>query len=132
MVAITVILAAVIGSFVLGIGGDVEQTPQVRMEVTDASGNATVSGGELFVLKHNGGDTVSTDDLRLVVENSSNGNDISNQVGNTNFTGDITVGDSITISEDGVNNVETSTELDVRIVHQPSDSLLIDTTVRVE
>ncbi|MDZ7850011.1 MAG: type IV pilin N-terminal domain-containing protein [Halodesulfurarchaeum sp.] len=33
MVAITVILAAVIGSFVLGIGGDVEATPTASLSI---------------------------------------------------------------------------------------------------
>ncbi|MEF8771593.1 type IV pilin N-terminal domain-containing protein, partial [Halodesulfurarchaeum sp.] len=36
MVAITVILAAVIGSFVLGIGGDIQQAPQASLTMQDA------------------------------------------------------------------------------------------------
>lgn len=48
MVAITVILAAVIGSFVLGIGGDVETAPQASL---------TIETGDLV---HQGGDTISS------------------------------------------------------------------------
>ena len=47
MVAITVILAAVIGSFVLGIGGDVEAAPQASLTIDDGN------------LVHNGGDTLN-------------------------------------------------------------------------
>lgn len=48
MVAITVILAAVIGSFVLGIGGDVEEAPQASLTIEDGK------------LVHNGGDSLSS------------------------------------------------------------------------
>ena len=44
MVAITVILAAVIGSFVLGIGGDVEAAPQAS--VSFSSDEITHNGGD--------------------------------------------------------------------------------------
>ena len=45
MVAITVILAAVIGSFVLGIGGDVSQAPQASIG-PDGNGNLVHQGGD--------------------------------------------------------------------------------------
>ncbi|MFW5922479.1 MAG: type IV pilin [Halodesulfurarchaeum sp.] len=56
MVAITVILAAVIGSFVLGIGGDVEEAPQASL---------TIDGNDLV---HQGGDSFEAD---LVHENGT-------------------------------------------------------------
>ena len=44
MVAITVILAAVIGSFVLGIGGDLSKTTQVRWYGSDAAADVDNEG----------------------------------------------------------------------------------------
>ena len=51
MVAITVILAAVIGAFVLGFGGGGPSAPSVQWESTHNS-----SGHVIF--EHNGGDTI--------------------------------------------------------------------------
>jgi len=65
MVAITVILAAVIGAFVLDIGGSQESAPQVQWEWSDNDANV-VSGGTTYdgsvVLSHGGGDTVNSPD----------------------------------------------------------------------
>ncbi|MDR5657729.1 type IV pilin N-terminal domain-containing protein [Halodesulfurarchaeum sp. HSR-GB] len=60
MVAITVILAAVIGSFVLGIGGDIEQAPQASLEVSDAPAEDPTSdtATNVIVISHNGGDDI--------------------------------------------------------------------------
>lgn len=72
MVAITVILAAVIGSFVLCIGGDVEAAPQASLTIDD---------GELV---HNGGDTLN--DIKATDGSNTQ----------TNFT-DFGPGDSVTL-----------------------------------
>jgi flagellin-like protein len=64
MVAITVILAAVIGAFVLPLGDSVSQTaPQASIGVddTDVSSNS-------IVLRHSGGDTIEWDETNLIVE----------------------------------------------------------------
>jgi flagellin-like protein len=71
MVAITVILAAVIGTFVLGLGQNVQSTPQASFQFdfdTDASPvNVNVT--------HNGGDRLevgeNTDSIRLVTSDNS-------------------------------------------------------------
>ena len=57
MVAITVILAAVIGAFVLGLGGETQETPQVSLSFSGDADEVTVA--------HRGGDTLDTDDLEL-------------------------------------------------------------------
>ena len=59
MVAITVILAAVIGAFVIGIGDDQETVPQASWD-WDYEGD----GGQLEVT-HNGGDTIDGDRLSV-------------------------------------------------------------------
>jgi len=64
MVAITVILAAVIGAFVLQLGDSVSQTaPQASIGVDDT----TVTDNEI-VLRHSGGDTIEWDETNLIVE----------------------------------------------------------------
>jgi len=64
MVAITVILAAVIGAFVLDIGGSQESAPQVQWDWADEDSPKQV------VLTHGGGDTVNNpDQITLKGEN---------------------------------------------------------------
>ena len=57
MVAITVILAAVIGAFVLGLGGETQETPQASL-----SYDGNTSEG---IIEHRGGDSLEGDDLVL-------------------------------------------------------------------
>lgn len=63
MVAITVILAAVIGAFVLGLGEQVGQsTPQASLGMSVSASSDTIT------LEHDGGDTIEAANTRLVVE----------------------------------------------------------------
>jgi flagellin-like protein len=72
MVAITVILAAVIGTFVLGLGQNVQSTPQASFDF-DFSGNGTDS--TIVNVTHNGGTSLEVSDnansVVLVSTNSS-------------------------------------------------------------
>jgi flagellin-like protein len=80
MVAITVILAAVIATFVLGIGDSTQATPNAQFSFDYDGSNVTVT--------HNGGDTIPGE--RLSLTNGTN---------NASFpTGDITAGSSTSIS----------------------------------
>jgi FlaG/FlaF family flagellin (archaellin) len=133
MVAITVILAAVIGSFVLGIGGDLDETPQVRLGVSDATdANGTVNStnplDSLFVIEHQGGSSLSGEELSLIATNTSSGDKISK----IDSISGLSIGDRQTISETDENEVTTSTDIRVRVVHKPTDSLLLDTIITVE
>jgi flagellin-like protein len=73
MVAITVILAAVIGAFVLGIGGSQEQVPQASWEWSQqssaySSGTECKAGtGSVTSVKvtHQGGDAIDSGNLQL-------------------------------------------------------------------
>jgi len=58
MVAITVILAAVIGAFVLDIGGSQESAPQVQWDWADD----TSTTPSQVIIEHGGGDTVNNPD----------------------------------------------------------------------
>ena len=76
MVAITVILAAVIGTFVLGLGGQVQDTaPNAQFTFSQDSGDLTMT--------HDGGQNVLTSNIKVVNEDSSRdyeGNNICQEV----------------------------------------------------
>ncbi|WP_096391491.1 type IV pilin [Halopenitus persicus] len=100
MVAITVILAAVIGTFVLGMGDDLQNNQPTASFTMDfeANGNATVS--------HAGGDTISGEDTVTIAATGS-GLDLDHaDSGITDPAGEwdsaISAGDSVNIvSADG-------------------------------
>ena len=80
MVAITVILAAVIGAFVLGIGGSQTQTPQASWEWTEGSSTGQDCGGSgstAVSVAHQGGDELNDDNLELGGNDCDNGATIS-------------------------------------------------------
>jgi FlaG/FlaF family flagellin (archaellin) len=60
MVAITVILAAVIGTFVLGLGDQVQETsPNAQVSITNVS-----AGEQVFTVEHNGGDSFTAENTQ--------------------------------------------------------------------
>jgi len=65
MVAITVILAAVIGTFVLGLGDSVESAPQASTNFDYVSNNDDGNGE--VTIRHRGGDTLETDNIGIRV-----------------------------------------------------------------
>jgi len=99
MVAITVILAAVIGTFVLGLGDQVQSTaPQVSIDF-DYSGTGVTA-------THNGGDSVpSADSVKLYVAGTQ-------QASTTGFT----IGDSLSYGS------SISSGAQVRMVWEDADS----------
>ena len=92
MVAITVILAAVIGTFVLGLGDQVsESAPQASFSFDFDGSNVTIT--------HEGGETLESSQITVDGDNST-------PTGANNFTGDtISSGDSSEYS--GINSGET-------------------------
>ena len=118
MVAITVILAAVIGTFVIGTGDSVEEVPQASwdFEITeydtsdgDAPNDAETGDIDQITITHNGGDSI--DDSRLSVsgaveyyDGSYTGDPVPLSDGSLTKSysdGTLTSGDSITIAHDG-------------------------------
>ena len=91
MVAITVILAAVIGTFVLGLGENVNSTPQVTwdFDAEDQNNDGTIN---TINITHNGGDSIEADRLNVTgaVENTNN-----NQFSLID-NGDFSSGDTVT------------------------------------
>ncbi len=114
MVAITVILAAVIGTFVLGLGDSLEQAPQAQL---DAEADST--DGEIDI-SHNGGDAIAEGDIKVITTPGSETTDFG--------SGEFSVGDTISASyADG----ESPSEVDVQLIHEPSESIILDTTVDI-
>ena len=106
MVAITVILAAVVGSFVLGLAGDVsENPPTVQIDFSYDSGTDSVT------LTHDGGSSFSDDSVRL----TGPGNIDESLEGWGN--GQVRAGDSVTISPLGASEGDT-----LRVVWEGSSS----------
>lgn len=91
MVAITVILAAVIGTFVLGLGDSVESAPQASFGFQESGSDVTIT--------HRGGETIQGSDLEVRVDGSPTNNQFSGtQIG---------AGTSISISEASRNSDNT-------------------------
>ena len=115
MVAITVILAAVIGTFVLGLGdslGDSQPTTQLTVDSTDFDNtNVTIA--------HGGGDPIDGADLRVTV----NGTDADATTGQFP-SGQFSVGDTQELSDANI-----SEGARLRIIHTPSDSIIFDQTL---
>lgn len=86
MVAITVILAAVVGSFVLGIGGQVQpSSPSANFQFDYTE---TATGTYNVTVRHTGGDTIPAAETVRV----------STPAGTANFTGDVSAGSKRTVS----------------------------------
>ncbi|WP_089816660.1 type IV pilin [Halomicrobium zhouii] len=131
MVAITVILAAVIASFVLGLGDQAQQTtPQAsfsfdyEQETSTADIFSHGSGVEdgLLTITHDGGDTIdaprisivgasSTSDLNLVTDSSGTGEYVSNDEVSAGSTIPLRVanGDTIRVVYSGESGDSSST-----------------------
>jgi flagellin-like protein len=91
MVAITVILAAVIGTFVLDLGSNVQQNPQAGVTFSEDGGNVTVQlvskeNAEGVYVQYDGGQFVDSD-----------GNDDTSDLDSATYALE-NVGDSVTVT----------------------------------
>jgi len=120
MVAITVILAAVIGAFVLDIGGSQEKVPQASWDFSQSNETFTDSdstSAELRVVEveHAGGDSISDERLSVNV-NGNEGIDITKDAGQLDgssvFDSGNTVSASSSVRIAAISNVD-SPESDI-------------------
>jgi flagellin-like protein len=99
MVAITVILAAVIGTFVLGLGGSTTSAPQASFtfELADTgTADCTLgSSSQLVSVTHDGGDTIQGSNVDL-----AGGGATVNFDSDCSASGDITAGTSVLVDTD--------------------------------
>jgi len=140
MVAITVILAAVIGTFVLGLGDQVQSTtPQASFGFDQ--GTETIDSTEFtsVTVTHETGDTIDAADLSLSVNGETAYGVDSGNVASVFDAGDISAGSSATIvastNEDGVSDTGTyenvSGNLDINTPEANDVGLSGGDTVRV-
>jgi len=157
MVAITVILAAVIGTFVLGLGDSLQQAPQATLNAEDASADydpanesgASLDGYQAFTISQDGGDAILLEDTRIVIESTSNSESVTFEQGqweNKNLTvqydggtpesGDeLSVGGSLTIQNNADDvaadqrPLSADSQYRIRLIHIPSESILLDQEV---
>jgi flagellin-like protein len=110
MVAITVILAAVIGTFVLNLGGDLQSTPQAQLSIEEV-------GGEI-VIEHNGGDALDADDFTIQYDDGASPNG--------KWGDELSVGESHTVATSPTDGEHT-----VTVIHEPSDSIIVEGSVTI-
>jgi len=117
MVAITVILAAVIAAFVLGLGGSSNETPQASFdfELTEGTSSST---GQLDITAQSG-DTIDADNLELTVGGQSlTDNSGVDEGSSSSFSGDVSAGSTATIVFADNNDAQGET---VNVVWSSSD-----------
>jgi flagellin-like protein len=100
MVAITVILAAVIGTFVLGLGQNVQKSSPTASISFDQSGDVSNSDAEVTI-SHDGGDPLNKDNIDIIVNGSNPdpGNAVKFWANNATEDKKITAGETITVAD---------------------------------
>ncbi len=143
MVAITVILAAVIASFVFGMGSKVKSAPQMQFMLQDDP--QSINGaGPLFDAMATGSDVVQCGELRITVKDLSNGN---TWTLNWNGTGYYGVKNNVAIYTNNLGNVikpgttitfyqnttgvNSGDALEVIVLHIPTGTIIYDGRVVV-
>jgi len=121
MVAITVILAAVIATFVLGLGDNLSNTAPQASFGFDYSD----SGSDTLDITHEGGDTIPSGELSAAVSGASGSNSPNGAYENL-FDGysRVSAGATDTIDDDAIDGGSGSLDLNsatVRVVYSSSD-----------
>jgi flagellin-like protein len=150
MVAITVILAAVIAAFVFNMGGGAEKAPTASIVAANNPDTQTPD----IKISQKGGDLLKAGDWKLSVVpvgtaplyNNSKSGDGDFGVGSLIMVNSTTVADcGFNAHNTAVDNIATNSSLgcnggttlavnqkyDVKLVHVPSNAMLIDTVVEV-
>ena len=142
MVAITVILAAVIAAFVFGIGGTQEKAPTSSIVVANNADTAEAD----YKITHKGGDSMKGGDYKLsvvaigaapVYVTSTTGSDLA--VGHQIDVNNVTTGcpnncsvinTSLSV-DSSIDALTTGTKYDVKLVHIPSNAIMVDQVIEV-
>ncbi len=97
--AITVILAEVIGTFVMGLGNQVgESGPQATLGVSATADDGTTDGA--ITIEHNGGDALHADSTKLVISVAG----VETEIAPASTGTSLTVGGSATFTIDDTND----------------------------
>ena len=120
MVAITVILAAVIGTFVLGIAPGEDPAPSAQLTF-DAGDGTDIE------VTHSGGDTMEIEDLTILINGSVIDGVSFDDPGET-----FAPGETKTIQDDSASpNWGAGDSVDVTIRHDPSGAIVGSSTVDI-
>jgi len=121
MVAITVILAAVIGTFVLGLGDNVQSAPQASIDFeTNSAGDVTIT--------HRGGDALTSSEVELGGA-AYTGSDENTIVDEGSPGTEFTAGESVTIASA---NIDQGEELNLIYTAGDSDTIIASYDVPAE
>lgn len=126
MVAITVILAAVIGTFVLGLGDSIESSPQASWNIESVNLNDGDGTNDGVKITHQGGATIDQSDLKVSIGgsdayDSDNGGTQADWNAPTNDWGtDTSAGDVLELNEN--ENAIVSGDTTVRIIWESPNS----------
>jgi len=120
MVAITVILAAVIGTFVLGLGDSVESAPQASFGFDYDDDDKTVE------IQHRGGDSLDTGNLEIRVagddaEGDANITSVNGSIG-ADLPSELSAGDTVTV--EGDSDLEEGDKVDIIFSSEGRDSII--------
>jgi len=124
MVAITVILAAVIATFVLGLGDSVSNNaPQASWEITTGDVDDGTSTNDQIIISHDGGDVIDQNNLKVTADGSAAYDDGSTQddwsTDGNDWSTDTSAGDTLTLDENS--NDIVGDETTVRIIWEDPD-----------
>ena len=127
MVAITVILAAVIGTFVLGLGDQLgDSAPQASFS-TDNVVNDSENDGIDFEIEKTGGQDLTASDLRVTVDGTTTDETVSSALDGSDSWRTAEVADF----DDEGGTLTEGERVEIRIVHDPSGQAIYATTVTV-
>ncbi|WP_411967035.1 type IV pilin [Haloferax sp. YSSS75] len=114
MVAITVILAAVIGTFVLGLGDQVGDTAPQASFAFDYTNNSahtdSTLDGDVLEITHESGDQIAASELSVSVSGAKNASDdssVSLATGEPSIPNPMSAGKTITLDDDSFTGLST-------------------------
>jgi len=130
MVAITVILAAVIGTFVLGLGDQLgDSAPQASFSTDNSALNASNSTNADFDITKTGGQDIDPNDIVLVVDGERKGTVKQNA---TSISDPWRTGATAEFRDiSGPQDYGDGDTVDLRLVHDPSGNSVYETTITV-
>ena len=134
MVAITVILAAVIGVFVLGLGDELGDgaAPQATLSLNDG-----VNNSYNFEMQHRSGDQLDLNDISILVDGTQADHWADNLTEQETLSAgeriQLDAVDNVTDEDTGaLDGVENGQEVTIAIRHEPSNSILAESSVVLE
>lgn len=108
MVAITVILAAVIGAFVIGIGGEQDNAPTASIDFSQDVGEDEIT------VQHESGETLDAQEITIQVDTDDGSNTFDNtDFEDTSWEDEISAGNSVVIHDDGSGDLDTNDDADI-------------------